>query len=92
MRLTDETTAGFAGVLVGDTRRRARVLRRAGRAVSALLLAWLAILALGALGLEPLGGGVPGLGSRAGRIEPARSQTLPAPPRPQRGRPATPAP
>ncbi|MEP6954619.1 MAG: hypothetical protein ABI950_11225 [Solirubrobacteraceae bacterium] len=68
MRLTDETPAGFAGVLVDESGRRARLLRRAGHAVSVLLLLWLGILALGALGLEPLGGGVPGLDSGAGRI------------------------
>lgn len=76
MRLTDDTPAGVAGVLVDDSGRRARLLRRAGRAVSVLLLLWLGVLALGALGLEPLGGGVPGLGSGAKRI--AAPPKLPA--------------
>jgi len=42
-------------VLVDDTGRRRRALRRAGRAVSVLLLIWLAVLALAWLGIEPLG-------------------------------------
>lgn len=42
-------------VLVDDSGRRRRALRRAGRAVSVLLLIWLAVLALAWLGIEPLG-------------------------------------
>src|SRR6185312_5008177 len=42
-------------VLVDDSGRRRRVLRYMGRAVSVLLLIWLAVLALAWLGIEPLG-------------------------------------
>jgi hypothetical protein len=42
-------------VLVDDSGRRRRALRRMGRMVSVLLLIWLAVLALAWLGIEPLG-------------------------------------
>jgi hypothetical protein len=42
-------------VLVDDSGRRRRALRHTGRAVSVLLLIWLAVLALAWLGIEPLG-------------------------------------
>jgi hypothetical protein len=42
-------------VLVDDSGRRRRALRHMGRAVSVLLLIWLAVLALAWLGIEPLG-------------------------------------
>jgi hypothetical protein len=42
-------------VLVDDSGRRRRALRRMGRAVSLLLFIWLAVLALAWLGIEPLG-------------------------------------
>jgi hypothetical protein len=42
-------------VLVDNSGRRRRALRHMGRAVSVLLLIWLAVLALAWLGIEPLG-------------------------------------
>jgi hypothetical protein len=42
-------------VLVDDSGRRRRALRRVGGAVSALLLIWLGVLSLAWLGIEPLG-------------------------------------
>jgi hypothetical protein len=43
------------GILVDDSGRRRQVLRRVGRAISVLLLIWLAVLGLAWLGIEPLG-------------------------------------
>jgi hypothetical protein len=47
--------SGSAQILVDESGRRRRVLRWSGRAVSVALLVWLGLLALGALGLQPLG-------------------------------------
>src|SRR6266496_1812536 len=47
--------SGSAQILVDESGRRRRVLRWSGRAVSVALLLWLGLLALGALGLQPLG-------------------------------------
>jgi hypothetical protein len=63
-------TSGSAQILVDESGRRRRVLRWSGRAVSVALLLWLGLLALGALGLQPLGR-LPVLG---------QSQPRPAPP------------
>jgi hypothetical protein len=46
---------GSAQILVDESGRRRRVARWSGRAVSVALLLWLGLLALGALGLQPLG-------------------------------------
>jgi hypothetical protein len=48
-------TSGSIQILVDESGRRRRVLRWSGRAVSVALLLWLGLLALGALGLQPLG-------------------------------------
>jgi hypothetical protein len=45
-----------ASILADDTGRRRLLLRRGARALAALLVLWLVVLALGGLGLEPLGG------------------------------------
>ena len=45
-----------ASILADDTGRRRLLLRRAGRALATLLVLWVVVLALGGLGLEPLGG------------------------------------
>jgi hypothetical protein len=47
--------SGSAQILVDESGRRRLVLRWSGRAVSVALLVWLGLLALGALGLQPLG-------------------------------------
>jgi hypothetical protein len=85
---TGDTSSSLGTVLVDETGRRARVLRRVGRLVSVLLLLWVGVLALGALGLEPLGGGVPGLRTSPGRA--AAPPKLPA--RVQEAADAAPAP
>jgi hypothetical protein len=59
------------GVLVDESGRRRRMFRRVGRAVSVLLLLWLALLALGALGIEPLGN-LPVLGLTPGNTAPPK--------------------
>jgi hypothetical protein len=62
-------TSGSAQILVDESGRRRRVLRWSGRAVSVALLAWLGLLALGALGLQPLGQ-LPVLGQAQPRSSP----------------------
>jgi hypothetical protein len=47
-------STGEPAVLEDPTGRRARLLRRTGRAVFVLFLAWLAAILLGGLGLEPV--------------------------------------
>jgi hypothetical protein len=61
--------SGSAQILVDESGRRRRVLRWSGRAVSVALLVWLGLLALGALGLQPLGG-LPVLGQAQPRSLP----------------------
>jgi hypothetical protein len=48
-------TSGSSQILVDASGRRRRVLRRFGRVVSVAMLLWLGLLALGTLGLQPLG-------------------------------------
>jgi hypothetical protein len=62
-------TSGSAQILVDASGRRRRVLRWSGRAVSVALLVWLGLLALGALGLQPLGQ-LPVLGQAQPRSSP----------------------
>jgi hypothetical protein len=61
--------SGSAQILVDESGRRRRVLRWSGRAVSVALLVWLGLLALGALGLQPLAG-LPVLGQAQPRSLP----------------------
>jgi hypothetical protein len=62
-------TSGSAQILVDESGRRRHVLRWSGRAVSVALLLWLGLLALGALGLQPLGQ-LPVLGQAQPRSSP----------------------
>lgn len=71
-------TGLMPSVLADESGRRRRVLRRVGRAVSALLLLWLGVLALAALGIEPLGNlGLAAVGAQnvAPPVLPARVET-----------------
>jgi hypothetical protein len=61
--------SGSAQILVDESGRRRRVLRWSGRAVSVALLVWLGLLALGTLGLQPLGH-LPVLGQSQPRSSP----------------------
>jgi hypothetical protein len=91
---TPETTIGGGGfsVLEDPTGKRARWMRRAGRVVFIVFLAWLLAIVLGGLGLTPVGG-IPLTHSLRPSTGPAPLAKLPDPRQPSVSdlRPAVPA-